>query len=343
MDMITPTVKRLHEVGEYLPHLGSEKIIKQNLKYWLHDNKWNGITNGAVVQNVFTERLWNNYKKSPSLSYKFIMILENGSLYTNNVIDSYLRFISEENSGEIPVEFNPRSLREFIVKMNYGRVQHTVKSNKPGIYEVIETDKQSYTGLLGKVGNLKGYVFHDDENLTILKHFYKNNLHHNIFYLEYSGLADGSGKPKKQVLKSCNLPDVVKFETTDPAGAKLTKVMNAFMLDNDFDESIWHSTKNKVTNDAYLRINFKLSKSSNDVSNFLIREFKNNSVVPLRFNWSGYYTNRHIIGGSVLCPLDYYVKFTNRLKLYNADSINYSISFDGISNIILEDNYASIT
>ena len=115
------------------------------------------------------------------------------------------------------------------------------------------------------------------------------------------------------------------------------------MLDNDFDESIWHSTKNKVTNDAYLRINFKLSKSSNDVSNFLIREFKNNSVVPLRFNWSGYYANRHIIGGSVLCPLDYYVKFTNRLKLYNADSINYSISFDGISNIILEDNYASIT
>ena len=343
MDTITPTIEKLHEAGEYLPHLGTEKIIKQNLKNWSIDNKWNSITCRTVIQNAFTERLWFKYKKIPATSIKFIMLLENGSSFTNNVIDSYLSLISEENSREIPVELNRHELGNFIVGMNYDKVQHTVKSNIPGIYEVIETDKQSYYGLLNKVSALKGYVFHDDENLTILKHFYKNNLHHNIFYLEYSGLAEGNGKPKQQVLKSCNLPEVVKFETTDPAGAKLTKVMNSFMLDNGFDESIWHSTKNKVINGKYLRINFKLTKSSNDVSNFLIREFKNNSVVPLRFNWSGYYSNRHIIGGSVLCPLDYYVKFTNRLKLYNADSINYSISFDGISNIILEDNYASIT
>lgn len=343
MDTITPIIEKFHEAGEYLPHLGTEKIIKQNLKNWSIDNKWNSITSGTVIQNAFTERLWFKDKKIPAPSIKFIMLLENGSSYTNNVIDSYLSLISEGNSREIPVEINRHELRNFIVGMNFHNYQYTVKPTFDGMYQVIETDKQSYTGLLDKVSRLKGYVFHDDENLTILKHFYKNNLHHNIFHLEYSGLVDGHGKPKKQVLKSCNLPDVVKFETTDPAGAKLTKVMNTFMLEHGFDESIWFSTKNKVINDAYLRINFKLTKSSNDVGNFLIREFKNNSVVPLRFNWSGYYDNRNIIGGSVLCPLDYFVKFTNRLKLYNADRINYNISFDGIVNIFMDKHYASIT
>jgi len=343
MDTITHIVKKLHEAAEYLPHLGTEKIIKQNLKNWSIDNKWSRITSKTVIQNAFTERLWYKGKKIPAPSIKFIMLLENGSSYANNVIDSYLSLISEGNSREIPVELNTQSLIKYISNMNYDKVKHTVKSNIPGIYEVIETDKLSYSALFYKASRLKGYVFHDDENLTILKHFHKNNLHHNIFHLECRELVNGNGKPKKQVLKSCNLPDTVKFETTDTGGAKLTKVMNAFMLDNGFDESIWHSTKNKVINGKYLRINFKLTKSSNDVGNFLIREFTNNSVLPLRFNWSGYYDDKHIIGGSVLCPLEYYVKFSNRLKLYNADRINYSISFDGISNILLEDNYASIT
>lgn len=284
----------------------------------------------------------NHISNDPeNVGMAYIILLPDipGCAYNDSVINTYSELINRGCSLRFPQLIQRSQMSEVL----WGRLPtnsaYKIAVSESGECSLVEYGKRSKSGFIQSLQGITAYQIIDDYELSFLKALSSRNLTSNVMYVQQPLY-------KKDILKTelFNVygVDGAVFDTTEPRKMAITKVMTALLESYNINPHAWSDKKNKVLGDNYIRINFNLGKNNRDVSKFMVDEFLRNDIVPLRFSWSTGYDNKHIIGGSVLCPLDSHVKFVNKLKLYNVSRCRKLIDKDDFRREIIRKTYGTI-
>lgn len=311
-------------------------ILNQHIHCWTFSNKWYSIPSSYQDNNPFVLRL-SNHPEVDDIQCKYAIQIPEESKYSKKITELYAKLVSEGFRLPVPAPKSRLSTADAIAIAKEGNNGYSFKNantSDSGYCDLTLTVKQSRKRIIDTLSDT--FIICDDANLTFLKALHENGLTCNIIHVDVVNRV-GNGKPKEQVLKLINVPTDTKLEKTVPSDAPLTKVMSTQINEHDITDEEWHSLKRDTFNGKYVRITFKMKNTGKDATKYIFGEFKNNDVLPLRFNWNtGYGKNRKIIGGSVICPYEHFTKFSNKLKLFNVNSMNYYCDFNMIRNSVVE-------
>lgn len=135
---------------------------------------------------------------------------------------------------------------------------------------------------------------------------------------------------KKVILSKYQSIDV---KSTIDTSASATKTMiNNYAKYADVDisksRSLLERKKTEITNGNFVKINFRLTSSTDKCERILFSSFEKGEILPTRLNWKNDNGERIISGGTVLCPFDKADRFKNKMTLYGIESFRLTYSVD---------------
>lgn len=134
--------------------------------------------------------------------------------------------------------------------------------------------------------------------------------------------------------------DEERYHTMKPTQVMIKTYASYSGLSLEEAERYIIDSQKDVLSKSYLRINFRLQRSSSDCLPTLMKQFEQNNVVPIRFNWSNPYgtnTEKHVIGGNVFCPYEHFDRYMARIKLYGLKKATVSVNNGLLTRLLIED------
>lgn len=134
--------------------------------------------------------------------------------------------------------------------------------------------------------------------------------------------------------------DEERYHTNKPTQVMTKTYANYSGLSLEEAEEYITVRQKEVLDGPYLRINFRLQRSSSDCLPTLMKQFEQNNVVPIRLNWSSPYgtaTEKHVIGGNVFCPYEHFDRYMARIKLYGLKKSTVSVNNGLLTKLLIED------